>query len=65
MLGKTRLCENVNCIGKWLVVDPDGNLCHCGYDCESKSHIYCNISDINNIKELKENFQFQTSCVKQ
>lgn len=65
VLGKTRLCENVNCIGKWLVVDPDGNLCHCGYDCESKSHIYCNINDINNIKELKENLQFQTFCVKQ
>ena len=65
VLGNAHLCEDVDCIGGWLVVDPDGNLCHCGYDNENKSHIYCNIKDINNSQDLLDNINYQEFCAKQ
>lgn len=44
LLGKTNLCEDTNCIGGWLVIDPLGNISTCGMI--PKYENFGNIKDI-------------------
>lgn len=51
LLGGSGNCENSYCIGKWIVVLPNGDISHCGYN-NNKTNIFCNINDINSFEEL-------------
>ena len=31
VLGHTHLCEDSYCLGGWLIIDPLGNIGHCGH----------------------------------
>ena len=65
VLGFASLCEHVNCIGSWVTVDPDGNLTHCGYNSETKSHIYCNIDEVEDFNDFIDNEKFLKLCNQQ
>lgn len=55
---RTRTCTNGSCHGKWLGIDPNGNLYNCGRD-TMKRYPFGNVDDMLNIGEafLSEGFR--------
>lgn len=63
VLGKTHLCEDINCIGGWLICDPLGNITTCGhYGAEEP---YCNIHDIEDYRDFLSNKKWLNDKMKQ
>lgn len=58
LLGETSICEDSNCIGGWLVIDPLGNIGTCGSS--PKEFNFCNINDIEDYKDLLINEKYLT-----
>ena len=50
LLGRRGKCYTTYCVGKWIVILPNGDITHCGY--VNKENIFCNIRDINSFEEL-------------
>lgn len=50
LLGRRGKCYTTYCVGKWIVILPNGDITHCGYI--NKENIFCNIRDINSFEEL-------------
>ena len=63
IFGRAHLCEDINCIGGWLIVDPLGNITTCGMI--GKENNFCNIQDINNYQDLLINQKFRDTFYKQ
>lgn len=50
VVGSTHLCEDSYCVGGWLIIDPLGNISHCGQN--GMDNALCNINDIETADEL-------------
>lgn len=50
ILGHSTLCEDSYCIGGWLIIDPMGNIGHCGH-CQQDGGVV-NIKDISSYQDL-------------
>lgn len=62
-LGITSVCEDVDCIRRWIIVDPFGNIGQCGHK-QSESG-FCNIKDIDDYKDLFYNNKYLSDIGKQ
>lgn len=50
VLGYTHICEDANCIGGWIIVDPFGNIGLCGQSSKE--------ADLVNVKDIKDYTDF-------
>lgn len=50
LLGFTHLCEDINCIGGWLIMDPLGNIGFCGHSQVDDGIV--NIKDISSYEDI-------------
>ena len=50
LLGHLHTCEDINCVGRWIVVDPLGNITTCGHSGQEEA--WCNIKEINSYQDL-------------
>lgn len=62
ILGNPTMCEDTNCIGGWLVIDPLGNISTCGMDPETNN--FGNIQEINNYQDILSNPKY-LKCIMQ
>lgn len=53
VLGVTGVCEDGYCLGGWLIMDPFGNLNHCGHSPIDDPIV--NIADISSYRDLRLN----------
>ncbi len=56
---KHNFCTNINCVGKWFQIDPNGQIFPCGRDWKS-DQIFGNIHNISHISEIYKNNSFKT-----
>ena len=63
LLHKTYLCEDIKCIGGWLIIDPLGNIATCGMS--PKENNFININDIQNSEDLLMNNKYIETFNKQ
>lgn len=50
LLGETTTCEDRNCIGGWIIIDPDGNIGVCGHAADDGT--LGNIKDISTAEDF-------------
>lgn len=72
LLGISHLCEDIYCLGGWLIIDPLGNIGFCGHSPVTEGIVnICDISDYNDIithpnylKSLYKQKKLVKSCEK-
>lgn len=63
VLGYTHICEDANCIGGWIIVDPFGNVGLCGQSSQDADLI--NIKDMKDYTDLIYSPKYLTTIAKQ
>lgn len=63
VLGRVRICTDSDCIGRWLTIEPTGNLAYCG--CDTGKEFFVNIKDIKDYHELLEHKKYISVLYKQ
>ena len=63
LLHKTQICEDTNCVGKWIIIDPFGNIATCGMNPLKENFI--NINEIESYTDLLTNSKYLLSITRQ
>ena len=63
VVGDNHLCEDSYCLGGWLIIDPFGNIGHCG-QCQIEEG-FTNINDITSYKDILNNKKYLSMLNKQ
>lgn len=63
LLGDEGWCESIQCIGKWLIIDPYGNIATCGMSPQEDN--FENIRNIYDYKDLITNKKYIDTVIKQ
>lgn len=67
LTGGRTTCENIDCVGRWFGIHPNGDIVPCGRDW-NEDYVFGNIHDYNSYEEIYEHENFkkyrqQTRCI--